>query len=182
MRYQQTSVQQKRQQRLTAPRRVRRGASSSQPRIDNQEGHAHRQRKVFPCEHKPLVPLYGSLFSCGFLVPAQFFTPPQQSHLFWRGEQRLLFAVLQDAVACWFRYRDTLIRRGHRLFGETVAWFESSDTSWLYAFERICGILGLDPEYIRRGLRDWRSTVSVPPTLSNGVRRRATAKRTHWLA
>lgn len=99
--------------------------------------------------------------------------------MFWRGEQRLLFAVLQDAVACWFRYRDVPTRRGRRLFDETVAWFESPDKGWLYAFERICEILDLDSEYIRRGLQQWQGTASAPLTLSSGVRRRIVSEQPH---
>ena len=171
-----------RQPQCTAHENLRRGSSSSQTMIKNQDVHASRRWKTSLSESEPLDSLPRSIFVCGFLVPSQFFVPARRSHMFWRGEQRLLFAVLQDAVACWFRYRDAPTFRGRRLFGETVAWFESPDKGWLYAFERICEILDLDPDYIRRGLRDWHRTVSVPPTLSSGVRRRTVSKQPHWPA
>ncbi|MGE0823322.1 MAG: hypothetical protein AB7G75_25380 [Candidatus Binatia bacterium] len=91
---------------------------------------------------------YGS----AVLLPSQFFTPPRDSHAFWRGEQRLLFAVLQDAVVCWFRCCEGRTRRERRIFAETCAWFYSEERSWLFAFARICELLDLDPDYIRSGL------------------------------
>lgn len=160
-------------------RAVRRGAGSYTVNPDHQEARTIQQGKATPSESESLEALPLSFLACGFIVPSQFFIPAQRSHMFWQGEQRLLFAVLQDAVECWFRYRDAATPREHRLFGETAAWFESADTSWLYAFERICEILDLDSNYIRRGLRCWRSIASVPPTLSSGVRRRTTSSQLH---
>jgi hypothetical protein len=49
--------------------------------------------------------------------------------------------------------RDRL-RQG--LFAEAERWIESTDRSWVYAFETICDHLGLDVDYVRRGLRDRR--------------------------
>lgn len=105
------------------------------------------------------------------LLPSQFFTPLRGSHAFWHGEQRLLFAVLQDAVACWLRYREGRSPRERRLFAETYDWFWSEERGWLFAFERICELLDLDPSYIRRGLLRWRMKPARQEAFAAGVRR-----------
>jgi hypothetical protein len=105
------------------------------------------------------------------VLPSQFFTPSRGSHAFWHGEQRLLFAVLQDAVACWFRYCEERSLRERRIFAETYNWFWSEEKGWLFAFERICELLDLDPGYIRRGLLRWRAKLTRRETFAAGVRR-----------
>lgn len=90
------------------------------------------------------------------LVPEQFFALAHHSAAHWSGARCLLFAVLQDAVASWFRYRHVRSTRGRRLFRQTHDWFCAEDRHWLFAFERICEHLELDPDYIRRGLTHWQ--------------------------
>jgi len=158
---------------------ARRGAGSSTAIATSRDIRASRQRNAFPSENESPDSWHGSTLAYGFVVPSQFFTPPQRSHMFWRGEQRLLFAVLQDAVASWFRYREVSTIRGRHRFDEVATWFESPDKGWLYAFERICEALDLAPDYIRLGLQRWHSTTSIPQTLSNAVRRRTTSRLSH---
>ena len=85
-------------------------------------------------------------------LPAQFFTDAINSEAHWSGTRRLLFAVLQDAVACWFRYRNTRSAQGRQLFQEIRDWFLTKNRDSLYAFENICIHLNLDADYFRRGL------------------------------
>jgi hypothetical protein len=85
-------------------------------------------------------------------LPEQFFTEAVHSEAHWSGTRRLLFAVLQDAVACWFRYRNTRSSQGRELFREIRAWFLTKNRDSLYAFESICMHLNLDADYFRRGL------------------------------
>lgn len=103
------------------------------------------------------------------LLPTQFFTPLRGSHAFWRGEQRLLFAVLQDAVACWFRCRAGRSPRERRIFAETYDWFWSQERGWLFAFERICELLDFNPDYIRRGLLRWQMKPACHEGVAAGV-------------
>lgn len=86
-------------------------------------------------------------------LPEQFFRTANQSFAVWTGERRLLFAVLEEAVESFFRYRNATTRRGQRLFRETVEWFWEHDQKWLYSLETICQHLDLDAEYIRGGLQ-----------------------------
>lgn len=92
-----------------------------------------------------------------FIQPERFFAE-QRCALQQRGEYRLLVAVLQDALECWFRYRNAQRTRGQRLFREVEEWFSSHNQDRLFAFECICDYLALDPNYIRRGLTQWQSS------------------------
>jgi hypothetical protein len=87
----------------------------------------------------------------------------QRAALRWSSEYRLLLAVLQDAVACWFRYCRAQSGRERRLFQEIYEWFWDKNRDWLYAFESICEYLDLDPDAIRRGLVRWQATPLQQP-------------------
>lgn len=87
----------------------------------------------------------------------------QRAALRWSSEYRLLLAVLQDAVACWFRYCRSRDGRDRRMFQEVYEWFWDKENEWLYAFESICEYLELDPDAIRRGLLRWQATPMQQP-------------------
>ena len=65
-------------------------------------------------------------------------------------------AVLEDAVSCFSRQFVTQDRRARRLAQEAEAWLFADDEHWPYSFVNICAVLGVDPQYLRRGLRRWR--------------------------
>jgi hypothetical protein len=69
-----------------------------------------------------------------------------------RPEKGLMLAVLEEAVATFQHQLGAESRRGRRLFREADEWFRSADTSWAFAFESVCDVLGLDPDFVRRGL------------------------------
>lgn len=98
-------------------------------------------------DHHRLQPL--------LFLPEQFFTAGQQSTAMWTGERRLMFAVLQDAVACWFRYRHARTDSGREVFREIRDWFWDPDQEWLFGFESICMHLDLNADYCRRKLMRW---------------------------
>jgi hypothetical protein len=77
-----------------------------------------------------------------------------------RPEKGLMLAVLEEAVATFQHQLGAESRRGRRLFREADEWFRSADTSWAFAFESVCDVLGLDPDYVRRGLARLRRTRS----------------------
>jgi hypothetical protein len=71
-------------------------------------------------------------------------------------EKALLLAVLEDGVRC---FQDNILPRNRKkqmLFEEAQEWLFSDDSDWLFSFVSICAVLGLDPSYIRRGLRQWQ--------------------------
>jgi rare lipoprotein A len=79
------------------------------------------------------------------ILPSQFFDGSARCIEF-RGERRLMLAILADAIHI---YREA---RGKRRFREAERWIESRDRRWIFSFERICDILGFDAGCIRRSL------------------------------
>jgi hypothetical protein len=71
-------------------------------------------------------------------------------------EQRLLAAVLADAINCFQRYAGTGMRRRRRESHEAEVWFMSEDKRWPFSFRNICDVLGLDAAHMRGGLLRWR--------------------------
>jgi len=99
------------------------------------------------------------------LVPEQIL-PVQFAELLQRSaqrmpEQRLMAAVLEDAIRTFCGCSGSPGVRRQRLFRETADWFESSDVSWPFSFENICDALALEPGWIRRLLR--RSQAAQTP-------------------
>jgi hypothetical protein len=69
------------------------------------------------------------------------------------GERRLMLAVLEDAVIVVQRYALARDPEKRQECLEAREWIASRDTSWPFSFDNICNVLGIDPEYIRGGLR-----------------------------
>lgn len=88
------------------------------------------------------------------VLPDQFYVSPYVSYA-KRPEASLMRAVLEDAFICiqyYFRYSS---KRYLRLAREAEEWFVSDDTQWPFAFVNVCKILGLNPAYIRQGIKQW---------------------------
>lgn len=69
------------------------------------------------------------------------------------GERRLLCAVLEDGVLTYLKYAHATDPKARELFREAAEWIDASETDFM-AFETICHTVGLEPEYLRRGLRE----------------------------
>ena len=69
-------------------------------------------------------------------------------------EMRLIASVLEDGIDCYLKYFSAKNRRGKRLFGEAEQWIFSRNDDWLFSCDNICEMLKLDPDYIRRILRE----------------------------
>lgn len=100
-------------------------------------------------------------------------------------ERSLMLAVLEEAISTFRKYAGADSRRGRRLFKEAQDWCLSDDTSWPFSFASICLELGIDPEWLRDGLRRWREARLQPtasPSIGGGspsvLRRRASGSRT----
>lgn len=96
------------------------------------------------------------LFEPNTLLPSQFFTALQRRSA-RTPEQRLMFAILFDAVSVYCRERDPATSKERRILRETQRWITSNDRTWVFSFLRVCEALDLDASYIRRGLRDLRA-------------------------
>ena len=73
-------------------------------------------------------------------------------------EERLMFAVLTDAVECFQKHANAKTRSGRNLFKEAEAWFGSRESLRPFSFEYVCEVFDLNPNYIRIGLTGWRHT------------------------
>jgi hypothetical protein len=67
-------------------------------------------------------------------------------------ERRLVAAILRDAIDCYLRDCFAKNRHRKRSFREAEEWFFKSDDYGVFSLENVCGILNIDPGYIRRAL------------------------------
>ncbi len=94
------------------------------------------------------------------MVPDQFFGPASLATVC--PEAALMCAVLEDAFLC-FQKQFEIERRGISMAQEAEEWFFSDDSHWLFSFVAICTVLGLEPEFIRHGLKHWsQSCLDIP--------------------
>jgi len=85
------------------------------------------------------------------LLPSQFFDRLRGRER--RGEWRLMVAILEDAVNVYLKQAAATDPHQCQLFEEAEEWIETHDRQYVFSFESICDALGLDPDYVRGGLR-----------------------------
>src|SRR5512142_715592 len=71
-------------------------------------------------------------------------------------EMKLVAAILKDGIDCYLKYFSAKPRRGKKRPNEAEEWFFSKDERWLFSFENVCGLLKLEPDYIRRALLHYK--------------------------
>ncbi|MGH7961030.1 MAG: hypothetical protein ACRERD_04280 [Candidatus Binatia bacterium] len=94
-------------------------------------------------------------FFLASVLPEQFYGNPVEAYT-GSPEAALMRAVLEDAFNCFHKQFVTSGRNAQRLAREAEEWFFTNDDQWPFSFVQICTVLGLDPEYIRLGLKRWR--------------------------
>lgn len=72
-------------------------------------------------------------------------------------EAALMCAVLEDALLC-FQTQFEIEGRDIHAAREAEEWFFSDDSHALFSFVSICTVLGLEPEFIRKGLKGLEAT------------------------
>ena len=104
-----------------------------------------------------------SLFQPDTVLPAQYLeTVRRKTHL--EPEKKLMLSVLEDAVACFQKYATARDARSKSLLSEAEEWIQEEGGEWLFSFDNICESLGLNPKYIREGLRQWKVKKLTKPT------------------
>ena len=89
------------------------------------------------------------------LLPGQYYDLVGRRS--WQdGEYRLAFAVLADAVACYYKYKSAKSRKGRLLFEEVRLWMHSRSRNGVFAFRNLCEVLGLDPDALTNALEKGR--------------------------
>jgi hypothetical protein len=107
------------------------------------------------------------------VLPEQFYGPPRGTFII-QSEIALMRAVLDDALTCYQKQFVTKGRRVQRLAKEAGDWFFSDEERWPFSFVNVCRALGIEPEYLRRGLKRWRQQ---PPAEPQRKHRRALPPR-----
>lgn len=86
------------------------------------------------------------------------------------GEFILVQAILREAIRTYQKYAVKKGTRASRLFRDVNEWFSSDDRQWFFSFVNVCDTLGLEPTYIRTGLKLWRErklqATGAAPTIS----------------
>ena len=72
-------------------------------------------------------------------------------------EKHLLLALLEDALSCYRKYLFARTAKRQTEFRDAEAWIFDTDDNRFISFENVCGILGIEPSYLRRGLRQWKA-------------------------
>jgi hypothetical protein len=65
------------------------------------------------------------------------------------GERRLLWAMLLDAVACFYKYRRARDNNRRKLFREAERWIRCRDDCSPFSFPAVCDVLGLNAQQVR---------------------------------
>src|SRR5918995_3226282 len=96
-----------------------------------------------------------SLFQPDTLLPDQYLdTSRRKLHL--EPEKKLMLAILEDAIACYQKYIFAREAKGQALFQEAEGWIEETGGATVFSFESVCETLGLNPDYLRRGMAAWK--------------------------
>jgi hypothetical protein len=93
------------------------------------------------------------------IVTGDTLVGPQYLDTFRRSEHlepenALLAAIFEGAVEEYRNYSGAHDSKGKSRFNEVEEWFNRSDKEWIFSFENICELLGLDMEYVRRRLHE----------------------------
>jgi hypothetical protein len=104
-----------------------------------------------------------SLFQPDTLLPDQYLdTFRRKLHL--EPEKKLMLAILEDAIACYQKYLFARDSKGKALFHEAEEWVEDAHAEGVFAFDHVCEALGLNPDYLRRGITEWKNSETVQRT------------------
>lgn len=104
-----------------------------------------------------------SLFQPDTLLPDQYLdTFRRKLHL--EPEKKLMLAILEDAIACYQKYLFARDSKGKALFQEAEEWLEEVNGAGVFAFDSVCETLGLNPDYLRRGMTEWKTAALTQRT------------------
>jgi hypothetical protein len=85
--------------------------------------------------------------------------------------KRLMMAVLQDAIRCLQKGADLKSGSKRRHLCEVQEWVFGESGEGPFAFQSVCEILDIAPQYLRRGLDEWlRRRTQGSPELDLGRR------------
>jgi hypothetical protein len=72
------------------------------------------------------------------------------------AEQKLMLAVLENAIEQFQEYALAEDPKGKALLHEVEEWVWDKNSDWFFSFEGICETLQFSPDYLRQGLLLWK--------------------------
>jgi hypothetical protein len=102
--------------------------------------------EIYKQENLPLS------FEPDILLAAQYFERFQKKA--WLDpEEKLMLAVLEDAIFCFQNHISSREPLGRALFHEVEDWIlDEEENDYIYSFRNSCEVLALDSHYLRSGL------------------------------
>ena len=97
------------------------------------------------------LPTDDVLSPADIILPAQYFGTMGNGGL--SGEQRLMLAVLIDAINVLQSWQGGKNMRKRRDFAEAAQWVNTCGTSHPFSFDSVCDALEIDSELVRSRLR-----------------------------
>jgi hypothetical protein len=79
-------------------------------------------------------------------------------------EIRLMIMILEDAILCYKRYLRAKDPAGRKEFHDAQRWIFGRAEDWIFSFDNICACIGVDPHYLRHGLRQWKQSARGLPS------------------
>jgi hypothetical protein len=92
-------------------------------------------------------------FECPAVLPEQFFAERDK---FGEPVERLMFAVLNDAIRCFQSNVGVQRPQERRLMEETKDWLFSLSGDAPFSYESICEVLQINAPRLRQALLRWR--------------------------
>ena len=114
------------------------------------------------------LPTNDILSQTDIILPSQYFGAIGSGGL--SGEQRLMLAVLVDAINVLQSWQGGGSARKRRNFAEAAQWVNTRGTNYPFSFDSVCDALEIDPALVRSRLR----VLTVRP--ANSTRRPALAR------
>ena len=108
-----------------------------------------------------------SLFQPDTLLPFLYFDVFRRNSCL-ESEKKLMLAVLEDAIASFQKYYFAHNKKGKELFREAEEWIIEEKDYRLFSFTSICELLEISPDYLRRGLLQWREKQTSLLQLNKG--------------
>jgi hypothetical protein len=72
-------------------------------------------------------------------------------------EKALIAAILEDALHEYRKYNRARSPKDKERFREVEEWIVHRGNDWIFSFDNVCELLDLDPDYVRRGVRETKA-------------------------
>jgi transposase-like protein len=105
-----------------------------------------------------------------FITPEQFYDSRHDDSAI-APVKRLMMAVLEDALRCYQNNSNAKSGPRKRLFTEAEKWLCGETGEGPFSFETVCETLGIEPSFLRGGLRQWREQQLAGVTVRRLARR-----------